>query len=348
MLERNHPASQALGLIEQAVQDGANLARSLLTFSRKMPTHMGTVNLGAIVEATAKLLQRTLPKSIVLTLETQDEPPLLVNGDRSLLQQVILNLAINARDAMPEGGRLRIGLAAAADPDGGESGGQIPGSQRFVELVVADTGTGMTPEVRSRIFEPFFTTKPRGQGTGLGLSVIHGVVKAHGGDLEVQTEVGVGSTFTVRLPCAGCGSISEPAEATSAEPRGHGELVLVVEDNRALSRVITSMLQSLGYAVEEAASGVAMLESFRKNRGRIRALIVDIDLPQGDGLECLREIRASGDWTPAVIITGEVDADWEEDLDRNCTLLLKPFQMSILSRVVAQLLRAAEKQDASI
>ncbi len=182
----------------------------------------------------------------------------------------------------------------------------------------------------------------------MGLSVIHGIVKAHGGDLEVQTEVGVGSTFTVRLPCAGCGSMSEPAEATSAEPRGHGELLLVVEDNRALSRVITSMLQSLGYAVQEAASGAAMLESFRKNRGLIRALIVDIDLPQHDGLECLREIRASGDWTPAVIITGEVDADWEEDLDRNCTLLLKPFQMSILSRVVAQLLRAAENQDAPI
>jgi PAS domain S-box-containing protein len=347
MLERNHPASRALGLIEQAVQDGANLARSLLTFSRKMPTHMGTVNLGAIVEAASKLLQRTLPKAIVLSLEKQDDPPLLVKGDRSLLQQVILNLAINARDAMPEGGKLGISLVAVDASDRGGQEGRPAGRRREVCLEVADTGTGMTPEVQSRIFEPFFTTKPRGQGTGLGLSVIHGIVKAHGGNIKVQSEVGVGSTFRITLPGAEPGSMPESAEESSAMCRGHGELLLVVEDSRSLLRVISSMLQSLGYEVLEAASGEAMLESFGKHRGRIRASIVDIDLPERNGLECLRKVRASGDWTPAVIITGAVDADWEEDLDRNSTLLFKPFQMSALGRVVAQMLKSSENQKAA-
>ena len=123
-------------------------------------------------------------------------------------------------------------------------------------------------------------------------------------------------------------------------------MLLVVENSRSLMRVISSMLQSLGYKVLEVASGEAMLESFGKHRGKIRASIVDIDLPERNGLECLRKVRASGDWTPAVIITGAVDADWEEDLDRNSTLLFKPFQMSALGRVVAQMLKSSENQEA--
>ena len=330
-------ARKELESIREATRQAADLTRGLLTFSQKLPTEKKPVDLCAIVEESGRLLRRVLPAAVELKVDAACASPLWVNADQTQLQQVVLNLAINARDAMPDGGTLRVALSPATVADIASPAGASDSSGSFARLVVTDTGVGMPPEVQARVFEPFYTTKTRGQGTGLGLSIVHGVVKDHGGRIEVESEVGKGTTFTVVLPCIQAVPVHDTPTPSTIVPQGTGELVLLAEDDRHVRGIIASTLESLGYEVAQAGDGPTVLEVFAQHRDRVRLLVLDADLPERSGPDCLCELREGGATTPAIVITGNVTLDPDE-LGRGTMLLRKPFGMPELAEAVSEAL----------
>lgn len=336
LLTKGDERRSILGMIEEAARQATGVTRSLLTFSHKIPTVKELLDFNWAVEESARLLERLLPRSIELHLDLPGRDRIRVVGDRSQLQQVILNLAINARDAMPGGGHLTIRLSRQA----AESANASPSTAR---LEIIDTGTGIAPENLPLIFDPFFTTKPRGQGTGLGLSIVRSIVEDHDGRVEVESVLGRGSRFAVTLPA----SLSEEANERCSEPithvpRGNNELVLLAEDDTYVREVVASALRSFGYRVLEVPDGSAALAAHTQQQGRISAFVLDHDLPKKAGLACIREIRQRGDGRPAILTSGSVGPEFEQELEVNTILLRKPFQMSELARALARSLQVQE------
>lgn len=344
-LAADHEAHEALTVMEQAVQQATGVTRSLLTFSRELPVEKKPVDLCAVVEEATRLLRRMIPAAIELEVDIRREPPVWVSADQTQLQQVVLNLAINARDAMPNGGTLRVAVAPASEPGARKPEDSSTSAVLYACLEVADTGVGMLPETRERIFEPFFTTKERGQGTGLGLSVVHGIVEDHHGHIDVQSEVGVGSTFAIVLPCVHPELASEPTTPWPITPQGHGELILLAEDDPHVRGIIALTLQSLGYRVLQAGDGLAVLEMSEQYRQSVRLFILDLDLPKRSGFDCLAEIRGRGMKTPVVVITGNVAAG-RGIPESETVLLCKPFAMPELATVVYAALGGKAWQEA--
>ena len=330
-------AQEPLGHIMAAVRQASGVTRSLLTFSSRIAVEKKPVELRGLVQETKQLIQRMMPATISLATDPPDQPPVWLSADRTQLQQVIINLAINARDAMPEGGTLRISVmestGAAAATALSQSGAAERSTDRVARLIVSDTGVGMPPEVRNRLFEPFFTTKSRGQGTGLGLAIVHGIVSEHGGAIDVDTAPGKGTTCTISLPVGAAAESDSTEETTSVEDRARGELVLVAEDNDSVRGMIASALDMSGFRVLEAVDGASLAECLRERLADLRLLVLDVDLPQRSGLDCLREIRAQGATTPAFIVTGGIEVAGESELDEYTTLLRKPFNISKLQRL---------------
>jgi two-component system, cell cycle sensor histidine kinase and response regulator CckA len=331
-----HAARNALDGITRVADQAAGLTKSLLTFSGRSQTTVEPVQLNRLVTETAKLLQRMLPKIIELRVDVPAETPLWVRADGAQLQQVVMNLVINARDAMPDGGVLNIVVARGRSTPGDHTE-PVPGVAR---LAVRDTGFGMTREVQARIFEPFFTTKSRGRGTGLGLAIVHGIVQEHGGTVEVDSVPGRGSTFTVVLPEIAADAPALHEAACNAMPRGHGELVLFAEDDEYVRALLASELEGLGYVVVTAADGDAALRCYQERRGALRLLVLDFDLPRRTGGECLRLIRQGGDQVPAIIITGAMNPGRLVG-QSGAVVLPKPFKIAQLGEVMQRVLQAA-------
>jgi len=230
--------------LERVMEGGrraAHLIRQILDFSRKSLIRRQPLNLASYLRETVRFLQRTIPESIDIVLEISPGQ-YRVHADPSQLQQALTNLAVNARDAMPEGGELRFGLSCfRLEPDGARPfRGMEPGE--WIALSVSDTGHGIPPEVLAHLYEPFFTTKGIGEGTGLGLAQVYGIVKQHGGFIDVETEVGRGTTFLIYLPSLAVWREGPREEAREEMPRGHGEAVLVVEDEPQVLSTGTSDL----------------------------------------------------------------------------------------------------------
>ena len=261
-LSDDHPARHSLTLIEKIAEQATGVTRSLLTFAHRAPTSKRPVDLLAVLSESSRFLGRLLPASIE-RLQDLPDAPVWINADVTQIQQVVMNLTVNARDAMLHGGRLHVSLSTRPVVADG-------GVEEEAVLTVSDTGVGMSEEDRTRIFEPFFTTKERGAGTGLGLSVVHGIVADHGGRIDVVSALGKGSTFRVLLP------VSPPPEAPAERPairsreKGHGELLLIVEDNEYVLEVMTAALEPVGYRVVTACDGggrVARLRGAPRRRG---------------------------------------------------------------------------------
>jgi CheY-like chemotaxis protein len=273
--------------ILEAAERAGELTRQFLAFSRKQVLEVRRLDVNEVIRGFQKLLRRLVRENIEVELRLA---PRLgsVRADRSQLEQVVMNLTINAADAMPRGGRIRIEtMDLLLDPSGGRA---FPGAEpgAYVQLAVSDTGVGMEPAVLARVFEPFFTTKDVGKGTGLGLSTVYGVVRQQGGYVTAESTPGVGTIFRVLLPTER-GPAETVARRSAQEERGGTESVLVVEDQEAVRSVVRQVLEGAGYGVVAASGPGEALEAARQAR-EIHLLLTDVVLPDMNGVELFRAV----------------------------------------------------------
>jgi signal transduction histidine kinase/ActR/RegA family two-component response regulator len=339
-----HPASTALDGIEHAGTRAAELTRQLLSFSRHDPMRLEPVDLGRAIDAVGAICARTFDPRIVIDAWTAaDVPPVL--GDAGEIEQALLNLCINARDAMPSGGSLRIECQRVFLDEAQARAAGVPHAGTHVEIAVIDTGTGMTEEVKARLFEPFFTTKDPGRGTGLGLALVYGLTRQLGGSITVTSAVDRGTR--VRLLFRALADRAAPpspaktllAPARTSSPTAARPVVLLVDDERALREMLRMVLDLSGFRVLEAADGTRALAQFGSHREEIRAILLDVQLPgELSGVETLARIRALDADIPVLLCTGFVR---EDDLARMRQMsvddvLLKPVDInSLLARLEA-------------
>jgi PAS domain S-box-containing protein len=331
-LRPDHDALADLDELRQVVTRGTGLTRQLLAFSRQQPVTLVAVELNDILDETARMLRRLIRENIELEIQLPQEK-LAVRGDRSQIEQVLMNLTLNARDAMPDGGRLEVSMAATELGDDARQMHPDARTGSYVCLSVRDSGSGMDDATLRRIFEPFFTTKPIGAGTGLGLSLVHGIVQQSGGFIQVHSAPGQGSTFEIYLPR------SEPGrtERTSApgSRRGGDELILLVEDNTIAQRVTRRLLELLGYRVECAERGDDALRLIESGL-QFDLLLTDILLPGLDGNTLFRRASRLRPGLPAVLMSGyTADVLVEQHADEPMVARLqKPFSHDELAEKV--------------
>jgi signal transduction histidine kinase/CheY-like chemotaxis protein len=330
---------RAVETIERAAERAAELTRQLLGFARKGKMQQTRVDLHETIEEVFNLLGRTIDKSIEV-VRSLDARSACVLGDPSQLQQIILNLAVNARDAMPEGGSLKIETRDVEmdERDCRQYPEAAPG--RYVTLLVSDTGRGIPPENRDRIFEPFFTTKPKGEGSGMGLAMVYGIVKSHGGFISVYSEPGVGSTFRVFLPLASESVAEAPPPRTEGPPaRGSGR-ILVIDDEEIVRDMTSDLLESLGYDVVTARDGREGLEVYEAMSATIDLAIVDMIMPRMGGRDCFRGLKRLNPDVRVILSSGYGHNEAaQEILDEGARAFVqKPYQVRELSRLVADAL----------
>jgi PAS domain S-box-containing protein len=325
-----------LGEMEGVIQRAADLTRQLLTFSRRQTMMPRDMDLNLIVTDLSKMLWRILGEDIHRELKIWPEP-LFINCDAGMMDQVVMNLTVNARDAMPEGGRLCIETSAVefTEADVEEFPEVRAGS--FACMRVTDTGAGIAPEILDRIFEPFFTTKDLGKGTGLGLATVFGIVQQHQGWISVESEVGVGTTFRVYFPMLSAAQV--PQKAAAREPgslRGH-ETILMVEDDPALRASVRIALTMHGYRILEASTGAGALEAWAGNRGEISLLLTDLVMPDGmNGKELARRLLAEAPELKVIYMSGYSTDVAGKDLvlEEGRNFLGKPFSAMKLVETV--------------
>lgn len=324
--DKDTETSDEIGEIKRAAERAASLTRQLLAFSRKQIMTMENLDLNDSVRNITKLLHRLIGEDIDLTTRIAPTPA-LIKADAGQIEQVILNLVVNARDAMPKGGKLRVTtevrtLGHAA----GEKHVNLPNGT-YAVLSVSDTGCGMTPEIMSHIFEPFFTTKAAGKGTGLGLSTVYGIVKQTGGDIQVESEPGKGSTFRVFLPRASEEEqTTHPAE-TATTGKGAVGCILVIEDEPLVRNLIEMILTSAGYDVLAGGSGEEAIRIFEQNVERIDLVLTDVVMPQMDGRTLARQILERKPNQRILYMSGYTDHAivHEGVLDQGLAFIQKPF-----------------------
>lgn len=336
------PRRETVAQIQAAAESAESLTRQLLAFSRQQVLAPQVLDLNKILTNVEKMLRRMIGEDVELV--TLLDPALgAVEADPGQVEQVILNLAVNARDAMPEGGKLTIVTANADldEPDLSDDAAMIPG--HYVMLAMTDTGCGMDAETRSRIFEPFFSTKEIGKGTGLGLSTVYGIVKQSGGHIRVDSEPGHGATFKIYLPRVQ--DAVQPLEAddatTTAQLQG-SETVLLVEDDEAIRSVCKTVLQRNGYRVLEASNGKEAVEVCTRHTGPIHLMITDVVMPGLNGRDLAERLRPRLPGMPVLYTSGYTDHAVlsKEMLDPGTNFLHKPFTPIALARKVRQLLDA--------
>ncbi len=322
-------ATELVGEIQDSANRAATLTRQLLTFSRRQPVQKIAVRLAEVVDGTLVLLRRLLGETI--TLETRCAPNLpSVSADVGMLEQVIMNLAINARDAMPNGGHLRILVDTATVTTNGVT-------CDFVRLCVADTGCGIPLANQAKLFEPFFTTKPLGQGTGLGLATVHGIVQRHDGHITFQSELNVGTTFSVHLPVA-AGAASLPVRVKQLAT------ILLVEDEAQVRRLARRVLVTAGYTVLEAEHGPAALKHWQADGDDVELALIDMALPGGmSGSQLAQELRRHRPALNILFVSGYcpefLDSSFGQD--GGDELLQKPYLPNDLLAAVARALKSA-------
>jgi PAS domain S-box-containing protein len=331
---------RSLKEIQRAAQRASGLVRQILTFSRKTEVRFAPVDLNQLVRDLVALLGETFPRNVSFHHSLfEGLPPLL--ADQNQIQQIVLNLCVNARDAMPAGGIITLGTSVAprAAPAAVHAGGDAP--RPFACLQVTDTGTGMPPEVRARLFEPFFTTKPSNQGTGLGLAVVYGIVTSHHGFIEVDSTPGSGSTFRVFLPLA-----EAPAPAAIKPPETHfpggTENLLVVDDEVSLRRLLEMAFTRKGYRVATAANGLEAIEAVADLTRRIDAVLLDLNMPGASGLEVLKVIKTCRPALRVLVLSGHLTPNARSAFNQlgHTEFVQKPYTLDHLGQQLRQLLDA--------
>ena len=337
---REEPGSRELHEIVRAAKRGGELTRQLLTFSRKLESMVRPVDLNREVQEISKLLARTIPKMIEIQLHLAENLK-IVHADPVQIEQVIMNLAINAKDAMPTGGNLTIETRNVRldRRHSRRHQGVKPG--RYCLLAVTDTGHGMDQETLEHVFEPFFTTKGVGRGTGLGLATVYGIVKSHGGHVACSSELGAGTRFEIYLPVAD-EEEEEVREVRDAEaPVGFGsETILLVDDEASVAALAIEILKRSGYTVLAAPDGETALRIYEKERERIALVILDLIMPGMGGSRCLEELVRMNPAVRVLVASGVVaDGYRQEVLDAGARdFLQKPYEVNELVRRVRNVL----------
>jgi signal transduction histidine kinase/ActR/RegA family two-component response regulator len=297
-------AIEGLKQLREDIHRAAGLTRQLLLFSRRQVMQSSVLDLNDIVNNLAKMLQRIIGEDVRLQLDLH-ALPLTTRADAGMVEQVLMNLVVNARDAMPEGGRLRIETMerVVTEDLAGLCPDAVPG--RYVCFSVSDTGGGIPPEIMPRIFEPFFTTKEAGKGTGLGLATVFGIVKQHQGWIEVDNQPGQGVTFRIFLPASSRTETKAIQTETKARPRGGSETILLVEDELRVRKSISTILKRNGYNVVAAANGSEALELWGAHRQKVALLLTDLVMPGGmKGHELARQLQSAESYLKVIYMSG--------------------------------------------
>jgi two-component system cell cycle sensor histidine kinase/response regulator CckA len=327
-LMENPSLAEGYGTCEQILattRRAASLTKQLLAFSRKQPDEATTADLNLILLNLEPLLRRLLSDQIQLEVSAAPDPqPIYV--DVSQLEMMIMNLAVNAQDAMPEGGQLSIATTTRGLSSRDDEGNEI--TREFAILEVRDTGHGMTPEVKARIFEPFFTTKQLGRGTGLGLSTVLGIVERAGGRIDVQSEPNRGATFRIFLPKIKA-TPAEHAPPSASAPGGGTETILLAEDESGIRAMTRAYLEALGYRVLEAVDGAEAIRRSMEYAGPIHLVLTDLLMPGMRGDSAVKAIRSHRPEVKAIFMSGYTDQDLAGD---PATILNKPFEFPELGR----------------
>ena len=326
--------AKAAGIIQRSAERASQLTAQLLGFAERGKNLTVPVELGRVITSVAGVLERTQDSRIrIVTLPCPEGGSVL--GDPSQLDQVVMNLAINACDAMPDGGQLKITAEPVTLDEAfcRERDGVSPG--KYLLLSVADTGVGISPENLQRIFDPFFTTKTQGKGTGLGLSMVFGIVKNHGGCVDVLSEVGAGTVFRVYLPEGPGGDMKEKAALDQTLPRGRGK-ILLVDDQEPVREVAKDMLEALGYEVITAADGLDGISRYRDLWREIDLVILDMVMPNLSGGDCFRRMKEINPKARVVLSSGySMDGAIQDVMNEGILAFIqKPYRLEELSRVV--------------
>jgi CheY-like chemotaxis protein len=329
----------AVDTIVRAVERGKTLVQQILTFARKTETEFRAVNVNNVVTEIMAMIFETFPK-VLTYAQNFDKGISYINADRSQLHQALLNLCVNARDAMPSGGVLTINTRMVSGlslrnqhPEAAESS--------YVCIEVSDTGEGMSEEIRQRIFEPFFTTKEQGKGTGLGLSVVFGVVQIHKGFIDVESELGKRTTFRLYLPASQVAElISEEEEEILEEIPGGTETLLVVEDEKMLMMFLRTGLVEKGYNVLSAEDGLTALKIYQERKKDIALVLTDLGLPNITGLEVCQRIKKISPNEHMILATGYLDPEMKSEFLKAGiqNFLFKPYDLKQVLKVVREVL----------
>ncbi|MEI9960799.1 MAG: response regulator [Limisphaerales bacterium] len=328
-----------LDMICASANRSAAMVRQILSFARGSKDQAQQIELPHLISEMVKIVRDTFPKSIFINVR-MGENLWNISGDATELHQVLLNLCVNARDAMPQGGELTLGAEnTLLTPETLPAGTTVP-SGSYVLLTVTDTGTGIPPEVLPRIFEQFFTTKTPDKGTGLGLSTVANIVKNHNGFIQLHSEVNKGTKFKIYLPATQSAKVIQPQPQEKILPTGQGELILVMDDEATVRQLVKTTLESYGYQVVTAMSGLDGITTFEENKEKIRLLISDTDMPFMDGLTAIRAMQKIKANFPIIIASGgKAEPGQYQRIDTaRLTLLAKPYTVEQLLQTVAKVI----------
>ncbi len=322
-----------------SAQRAAALTQRLLAFSRRQTLDLKPLEVNPLVASLEDLLHRTTREDITITTHLAAGLA-LVRMDANQLESAVINLAINARDAMPDGGTITITTAAVhLTPEEGAAMDLAEGD--YVTLTVADTGVGMTPEVLAKVFEPFYTTKPIGQGTGLGLSMVYGYMRQANGGVRILSQPGKGTQVQLYMPCLGGDLDILPSEESRSAPLGVGEVVLVVEDEAVVRSLIVEVLGELGYQTLEAGNAQEAMP-FLENPQRIDLMISDVGLPGMNGRQLADLAQANRPELKVLLATGYAEgSNVEGYLAANMEIITKPFAIDALANKISEMLNPA-------
>jgi CheY-like chemotaxis protein len=340
------PVQSDIAAIRRATERATALTRQLLVFASGEPQQVTTFDLNAAVAEAEPLLVHTIGERIQLITKVSPDA-LLIHADQSQIQQVLMNLALNARDAMPDGGTLVI-ETSATEVDATLTDPQLvlpPGS--YARLVVSDTGSGMCADVVAHVFEPFFSTKPKSQAVGLGLATVHGIVSQAGGDIGVYTEPHLGTTIRLYLPATTEPSVPAPSRPAVRQPQGHGQAILVVEDEDDIRRLVVRILENNGFEVRSASRGVRALAL--ADHHRCDLLLTDVVMPEMSGPQLAVRMRQHHPAVPVLYMSGYSDGllAGRGDIDE-AAFIQKPFTASeLLHRVDAVLAQPVHRNSSA-
>jgi PAS domain S-box-containing protein len=326
-LGSGHPLAGHMADIARASERAADLVKQLLAFGRRRPSRMEPLELGPILSNLSTMVRRLIPENIEISLAAGPEG-MFVNADPAQVEQVLLNLCLNARDAMPSGGRLGIETELTHVDEAGAAPSLVAAPGAYAVISVDDTGTGMSAAVRERIFEPFFTTKEPGRGTGLGLATVYAIIRQHGGAVQVQTEEGKGSRFSVYLPICEPPQLSFLAERGTPVSTGQGT-ILVAEDEELVRSAVSTILQSAGYVVLTASNGVDAL-AILEARSDVDLVLLDVVMPKLGGPATLLQIAER--WPKVKVVLSSGYRDRYDDLPKGTVVLEKPYRAEDLLR----------------